>query len=101
MYGVFDEIMAMFNCEAIYGAKAKEALIKVSWHQDDGSIMTGCLRPAECRDLAQNLLQAAEASEQDAFFLEFIQQQCGQPLQSAVLVLRDFREWRKKKGSSE
>jgi hypothetical protein len=56
------------------------------------------LTPEEARDHAKNILEATEASEQDAFMLEFMQKQVGLDLEWAMQVIVDFRKWREAKG---
>ena len=56
------------------------------------------LTPDEARDHAKNVLEATEASEQDAFMLEFMQKQVGLDVARAMQVIIDFRLWREKRG---
>lgn len=59
------------------------------------------LEPNEARDLAANLLQAAEAAEQDAFIFEFHSTLDGKrDDQLGVGVLSQYREWRNKRGQN-
>jgi len=54
------------------------------------------LSPAEARDLALNLLQAADAAEGDAFLVEFFRKELGQDDKVAASILHQYREFRKK-----
>lgn len=56
------------------------------------------LSPEEARDHAKNVLEATEASEQDAFMLDFMQQKLGLDVQRAMQVIIDFRKWRESRG---
>jgi len=56
------------------------------------------LTPEEARDHAKNILEATEASEQDAFMLEFMQKKVGLDVARAMQVIIDFRMWREKRG---
>ena len=84
---------------------------RVLWHQsgvnkhgepfvqllmDDAVICQ--LSPEEARDHAKNILEATEASEQDAFMLSFMQQKVGLDVGKAMQVIVDFRKWREERG---
>jgi hypothetical protein len=84
---------------------------KVLWHQsgvnkhgepfvqllmDDAVICQ--LSPEEARDHAKNIIEATEASEQDAFMLSFMQQKVGLDVGKAMQVIVDFRKWREERG---
>jgi hypothetical protein len=56
------------------------------------------LSPEEARDHAKNILEATEASEQDAFMLEFMQQRVGLDVQRAMQIIVNFRKWREAHG---
>jgi hypothetical protein len=84
---------------------------KVLWHQSgvnkhgepfvqllmDDSVICQ-LSPEEARDHAKNVLEATEASEQDAFMLSFMQQKVGLDVGKAMQVIVDFRKWREERG---
>ena len=84
---------------------------KVLWHQsgvnkngepfiqlliDDEVVCQ--LDPAEARDHAKNILEATEASEQDAFMFHFMQEKVGLDVAQAMQVIIDFRKWREARG---
>lgn len=52
------------------------------------------MSPKEARDLAMNLIQAAEAAESDGFLVEFVLEQIGGEMEQAAGLLQMFREWR-------
>ena len=56
------------------------------------------LAPEEARDHAKNVLEATEASEQDAFMLSFMQEKVGLDVARAMQVIVDFRAWREARG---
>lgn len=56
------------------------------------------LSPEEARDLAGNLLQAAEAAEQDAFIFEFHTHLSGGEEQVGAAMLMEFMKWRDEHG---
>lgn len=62
------------------------------------------LSPEEARDLAQNLLQCAEASEQDAFIVEFhsgfIEGTPDEKRAVGASMLIEFRKWRDAHGQN-
>lgn len=55
------------------------------------------MRVEEARDLAMNLLQAAEAAESDQFIIEWVTKEMKGSDQAAVVLLKSFRELRQSK----
>lgn len=55
------------------------------------------MEPNEARHFAMNVLSAAEASEQDAFLVDFMQHKVGADLKAAAGVLVDYRKWREER----
>lgn len=80
-----------FYCESIYGNKAKAPLVKVTWQQGD-TITTGTMPCETARELASNLLQSAEAAEQDGFIVEWAQTVVGVDFMGAVSLMNEY--WR-------
>lgn len=64
--------------------------------QDDKVICQ--LTPEQARDHAKNMLEATEASEQDAFMLSFFRDQVGLDMQRCFALIVDFRKWREARG---
>lgn len=66
--------------------------------QDDVVICQ--LSPEEARDHAKNVLEATEASEQDAFMFNFLQdkEKFAMTTPQAMQVIVDFRKWREARG---
>lgn len=60
--------------------------------------VVGQFNPAECRDHARTITEAAEAAEQDAFMLEFFQKNLNMKLEEVWPIIIQFREWREAKG---
>jgi len=56
------------------------------------------LTPEEARDHAKNMLEATEASEQDAFMLSFFRDKLGSDAQAAMRIIVEFRKWREARG---
>ncbi len=52
------------------------------------------MSPESARELAINLLAAADAAESDAFLVSFVRDRIGADERSAAGILFDFREWR-------
>jgi hypothetical protein len=78
--------------------------LRVLWHQSGvnakgepfvqlllGDEVIAQLDMEDTRAHAQAMLEAAEASEQDAFFLAFLQQTCAMTLEEAGAILVEFR----------
>lgn len=55
------------------------------------------MSPENARDLALNLLQAAEAAYSDAFLTEFLVGVIDSTPAEAAVVLAEFRKWREQK----
>lgn len=79
----------------------------VIWHQSGvnaagepfvqllrGGGVIGQMSPEQARDHARAVLEAAEAAEQDAFLLGFLQTKIGTSFEEAGRVLIEFRAWR-------
>ena len=75
---------------SIYGGQLRQPLVQVQW----GDRKPFTISPAEARDLAANLLGAAEAAEQDAFVVEFAREKLDCTDQHAGAFLTEFRRWR-------
>jgi len=55
------------------------------------------ISPNEARALALNILECADAAETDGFLVEFFKGEMEQPDQTVIVVLMQFREYRKKR----
>ncbi len=89
-----------FFVSSIYGAQVRRPLVQIRI----GDQAPFAISPGEARDVAHNLLAAAEAAESDAFIFEFMAQKVGlgEPEGGAMLVA--FRQWREEhaaRGSSQ
>ena len=76
-----------------YGANTKRPFVMMQAEAIDRPIQ---LSPAEARDLASNLLQAAEAAEGDQLIVEFTTDTLGFEMQEAAQILVQMRELRGK-----
>jgi len=81
----------MIHIESLVSAQTGKPVVSVRWGPMDGK-----LTPAEARAHAQTIMEVAFAAELDAFIVAFFHEKMDLPLERAVMVLRDFREWREK-----
>lgn len=70
--------------------KTREPRVEVHWKDSAQLQMT----PDETRALALNLINAAEAAEQDAFMVWFAEKRVGAKERDAGAILSEFRDWR-------
>lgn len=75
-----------------YGKNTRQPFVQMS--TDKWMVQ---ISPEEARDLAGNLLQAAEAAEQDAFLFEFTMDTFKDE-HAAGLMVAGFRKWRVEHG---
>jgi hypothetical protein len=77
--------------ESGYGGNTRQPFVEI---KDEWLKAPMQLSPEEARDLALNLLEAAEASEQDAFMFEFVSKDLHAGDQAAANIIGEFRKWR-------
>ena len=77
--------------ESLCSSKTREPRLNVFFREESPPVQ---LSPSEARELALNILQGAEASEQDAFMVHWAEE-CGAEPKEAPALLVAFREWRK------
>lgn len=77
---------------SIFGHQTRKGLVKICRDKEVIAQMT----PAEARDWAANVLQAAEAAETDEFLMEHFTNRLGSESLGGR-VLQDFREFRDRK----
>lgn len=80
------------NVTTGYGYKSKEPYVEVNVPKKRIQ-----MTPENARDLALNLLQAAEAAYSDAFLIEFLTDAIGSDPAQAAILLGEFRKWRETK----
>jgi hypothetical protein len=75
--------------ESLYGARSDAPLVKliVDGHEY-------LMPPEKARQIAQWLVEAAEAAYSDAFLVRFLEHKVGTERSRAVPILREFRQWR-------
>lgn len=89
--------MNVINVTSGYGGNTRRPFVEI--HTDKLKVPLQ-LSPEEARDLAQNILQAAEASEQDAFIFEFHRDLMHGDEKVAATMLIEFRKWRDEHGQN-
>lgn len=87
----------VINVTSGYGANTRQPFVEI--HTDKLKTPLQLL-PNEARDLASNLLQAAEAAEQDAFIFEFHSQLLEDEKAGAAMMFQ-FRKWRDDHGQNK
>lgn len=80
-----------FMVTSLYGYQSRRALVHLAIDAVDWDVM---MSPQDARSLAANLLVAADASEGDAFLVDFAKKEIGVDDQGAAILLRQFRQWR-------
>lgn len=83
-------IAPVIHIESLVSAATRKPLVRIEWGP-----MEGKLTPAEARAHAQSIMEVAFAAELDAFVVHWLTNVIGTDITKALLVLRDFREWRK------
>lgn len=88
--------------ESGYGYNTRQPFVEIKAKQIRERLQ---LSPGEARDLALNLLEAAESAEQDAFMIEYVKKMIVDPKEGkeasdrmAAAFVFEFREWRKQHG---
>jgi hypothetical protein len=57
------------------------------------------LSPDEAREHATKIIEVAFAAESDAFLVHFLVMKTGLEIEKAIVILKDFRDWREGKNS--
>ena len=87
----------VINVTSGYGFNTRQPFVEIHTDKLKEHLQ---LLPKEARDLAQNLLQAAEAAEQDAFMFEFFSKDLKVGDQAAAGIISQFRKWRDDHGQN-
>ncbi len=87
----------VINVTSGYGHNTRQPFIEIKTDKLKEPLQ---LDPSAARDLAANLLQAAEASESDAFLFEFVSKELHAGDQAAGGILIAFRKWRDDHGQN-
>lgn len=86
-----DEPPVTFSVTSGFGHRKQAPFVQVLIEAAD--FMTQ-MPPSKARELAHNLLAAAEAAETDAFIIGFFREKVQIDDPRIVAILTDFREWR-------
>ena len=81
--------MPSFWVSSGYGAHTRQSFVQL--HHGDWTIQCS---PDEARQLAQSIVEAAEAAEQDGFLIEWAKQSIGVDDGAATQLLMEYRKWR-------
>lgn len=77
------------NVTSLVSHRTGQGMVQLSTARNEAQ-----LTPAEARHLAQSLIEAAEAAEQDAFLVHFFTTVAGFTQPEAAAILVQFRELR-------
>lgn len=90
-------LMTKISVTSGYGAQTKRPFVHIDI-PGAGSIK---ISPDEARELAANLLQAAEGADSDGFLVEFLKHTAELNQEQTIMVLREFRQWRERQRQAE
>lgn len=79
-----------FFVETVFGHRTRQPLVRISY---DGKEIA-MIAPEDATSFAMNLLQSAQASLMDAFFISFLEQRVGAGEDQVSGLLGEFRDWR-------
>lgn len=80
-----------------YGGNTRQPFVELKTDKLKAPLQ---LSPEEARDLAQNILEAAEAAEQDAFMFEYVSKDLNAGERAAAGIISAFRKWRDEHGQN-
>lgn len=86
-----EEKSVVFHVTSNFGHRTQKPFVMVTVGEQD---FMAQMSPDEARDLAMNLLQCAEASENDAFLVTFLRKRVGADDRAIAGVLQEYRQWR-------
>ncbi|HLE52728.1 MAG TPA: hypothetical protein VI755_11735 [Anaerolineales bacterium] len=89
---------SIINVTSGYGNNTRQPFVEIKTEKLKEPLQ---LLPEEARDLALNLLQAAEAAEQDAFMFEFVSKDLKAGENAAANIIFEFRNWRDTHGQNK
>lgn len=84
--------MAKFWVNVLFGAKSRRGFVQL--HYEDWTLQ---VETEAARKIAHDIVEAAEAADQDAFLVDFMMQRVGVTGSQAGQLLQEFREWRAQK----
>ncbi len=83
----------VFNVTSNFGHNTQKPFVMIVVGKHDFMVQ---ISPAGARELAINLLQAAEAAEGDAFLISFLRRKVGANDEAVAGILEEFRNWRER-----
>ena len=82
----------VINVSSGFGANTREPFVQIEMEYPKDHPLQ--LHPDEARDLAMNLLQAAESADQDAFMIKFVSKDLKAGENAAAAILLEYRKFR-------
>ena len=86
----------VINVSSGFGANTREPFVQIEMEYPKDHPLQ--LHPDEARDLAMNLLQAAESADQDAFMIKFVSKDLKAGENAAAGILLEYRKFRDAEG---
>lgn len=85
-----------FFVKSGFGVFERQSFVEILLYKDkDLTVMQ--VTPDAAREIARNLFEAAEAAEMDGVLIKFLQERLHQDLETAAVILQDFRNLREGK----
>ena len=82
----------VINVSSGFGANTREPFVQIEMEYPKDHPLQ--IHPDEARDLAMNLLQAAESADQDAFMIKFVSKDLKAGENAAAAILLEYRKFR-------
>lgn len=86
----------IIHSEAIYGARTKQALVKITLGKESLMMST-----ADAKKLAYNLLDTAHAADGDAFLMDWLRERLQIEENQSGMILNEFRQHRIRKNGEQ
>ena len=77
--------------QSMVSHRTREPLVSIYWPKDKEAAQ---MEPDAARQFALNILQCAEAAEQDAFMMNFGTKHVGLPDDKAAMLINELRKFR-------
>lgn len=92
MNTIEEEGITSLNVTSGFGHNTRQPFVQLVIPRADWMTQ---MSPANARELAFNILQAADAAESDGFWVTFLQETVGvEDMRAIASILADFRTWR-------
>lgn len=86
----------IFHSEAMYGAETKQALVKISWGNQET-----VMHVEDAKRLAYDILDVAHASDGDAFMVDWLRETLKIDEPRIGIILAEFRDSRVRKNGEQ